>query len=162
MQPLLLIFTHGRDVLKGLEFGGLLSTRDRLLLNNFSCNLHWLTISNVLVNMKTIGYIEFRPSNRFVLLILTLLSCGSITRVAQSKRFKADSTVDIGVRSEKEVDVFDQFAQFLIKSSKNSDEFEKYSSDEVRRTVKKLAAGQETLKNMDGAAHQLRSSFSER
>ena len=112
--------------------------------------------------MKTIGYIEFRPSNRFVLLILTLLSCGSITRVAQSKRFKADSTVDIGVRSEKEVDVFDQFAQFLIKSSKNSDEFEKYSSDEVRRTVKKLAAGQETLKNMDGAAHQLRSSFSER
>lgn len=97
-----------------------------------------------------------------MLLILTLLSCGNIARFAQSKRFKADSIVDIGVRIEYEVDVFDQFAQFLIKSSRKSDEFEKYSSDEVRRTVKKLAAGQETLKNMDGAAHQLKSSFSER
>jgi hypothetical protein len=112
--------------------------------------------------MKSAWCTEMRPSYRFLLLILTFLSCGNIAQVAQSRRFKADSTVDIGVRFEKEVDVFDQFAQFLIKSSKDSDEFEKYSSDEVRRTVKKLAAGQETLKNMDGAAHQLRSSFSER
>ena len=112
--------------------------------------------------MRSIWRFQMTSSNRFLLLLLTLLSCGNIAKVAQSKRFRADSTADVGVRFDENVDVFDQFAQFLIKSSKSSGEFEKYSSDEVRRTVKKLAAGQETLKNMDGAAHQLRSSFSER
>ena len=64
--------------------------------------------------------------------------------------------------TERDGDPFEQFAQFIIRSSKKGSDLDSYSSDEVRRSVKKLAAGQEALKSMDGAAHQLRSTFSER
>ena len=98
---------------------------------------------------------------RLLLIGWTVLSCCSTARVSQLRKGRASSLSKEKV-IDRDDDPFEQFAQFLIRSSKKSGELGSYSSDEVRRTVKKLAAGQEALKSMDGAAHQLRSTFSDR
>ena len=98
---------------------------------------------------------------RLSITVLVSVTCGIMGRVADSKRYGAISFNAKGA-TDRVDDPFEQFASFLIESSKNDDAFDKYSSDEVRRTVKKLSAGQEALKTMDGAAHRLRSSFSDR
>ena len=85
--------------------------------------------------------------------------CFQSAEVKSLKRVRESIVVK---SNERDDDPFEQFAQFIIRSAKKGGEIEKYSSDEVRRSVKKLAAGQEALKSMDGAAHQLRSTFSDR
>jgi hypothetical protein len=90
--------------------------------------------------------------------LLIIMLCSSSAKINQSKLLSSKGSIP----PDREGDPFEQFAQFLIRSSKKGDELGKYSSDEIRRTVKKLAAGQEALKSMDGAAHQLRSTFSDR
>ena len=60
-------------------------------------------------------------------------------------------------------DPFENFAKYLVQSSSGKDknpELNKYDSDRIRRAVKKLAKSQDTLKTVDGAAHQFRSTFS--
>ena len=105
--------------------------------------------------------------------VLIILSCLSAAKVSNLKRSKVSARAVVGGedRSERESDPFEQMAQFLIQCSKKGKgkgkgkakgELDGYSDDEVRRSVKKLAAGQETLKSMDGAAHQLKSTFSDR
>ena len=85
--------------------------------------------------------------------------CFQSAEVKSLKRVRESIVVK---SNERDDDPFEQFAQFIIRSAKKGGEIDKYSSDEVRRSVKKLAAGQEALKSMDGAAHQLRSTFSDR
>ena len=98
---------------------------------------------------------------KLYLTVLLSVTCGTMWRVADSKRY---GTVSLNVKEapDRGNDPFEQFASFLIQSSKSDGAFDKYSNDEVRRSVKKLSAGQEALKTMDGAAHRLRSSFSDR
>ena len=98
---------------------------------------------------------------KLYLTVLLSLTCGTMWRVADSKRY---GTLSLNVKeaSDRVNDPFEQFASFLIQSSNRDGAFDKYSNDEVRRSVKKLSAGQEALKTMDGAAHRLRSSFSDR
>ena len=93
-------------------------------------------------------------------IIFTL--CFQSAKVKCLKRVRESFVISEKLSNERDDDPFDQFAQFIIRSAKKGGEIDKYSSDEVRRSVKKLAAGQETLKSMDGAAHQLRSTFSDR
>ena len=60
-------------------------------------------------------------------------------------------------------DPFENFAKYLVQSSTGKDknpELNKYDLDRIRRAVKKLAKSQDTLKTVDGAAHQFRSTFS--
>ena len=95
------------------------------------------------------------------LTVLISVTYGTMGRVADSKRYGAVS-FDAKGASNRVDDPFEQFASFLIQSSESDGAFDKYSSDEVRRSVKKLSAGQEALKTMDGAAHRLRSTFSDR
>ena len=98
---------------------------------------------------------------RSLLLGLIALSFCCTAKVSRSKLGRS-SPVSIEKTVDRDDDPFEQFAQYLIRSSKKSGDLDSYSSDEVRRTVKKLAAGQEALKSMDGAAHQLRSTFADR
>lgn len=85
-----------------------------------------------------------------------------MAKVTKLTRSRSTATEGIADSQDRSNDPYDQFAQFLIHSAAEGDELENYTADEVRRTVKKLAAGQATLKTMDGAAHQLTSSFSDR
>ena len=98
---------------------------------------------------------------RSLLLGLIALSFCCTAKVSRPKLGRS-SPVSIEKTVDRDDDPFEQFAQYLIRSSKKSGDLDSYSSDEVRRTVKKLAAGQEALKSMDGAAHQLRSTFADR
>lgn len=98
---------------------------------------------------------------KLYLTVLLSVTCGTMWRVADSKRYGTLS-LNIKEASDRVNDPFEKFASFLIQSSESDGAFDKYSNDEVRRSVKKLSAGQEALKTMDGAAHRLRSSFSDR
>jgi hypothetical protein len=73
----------------------------------------------------------------------------------------AENKLPRKVDSNKVKDPFEELARFLVKIGKGS-EYEKYSLDEVRRAIKKLAYGQSALKTMDGAAHNFRAAFSNR
>ena len=75
-----------------------------------------------------------------------------------TKKISTSSSIDRDVN-----DPFENFAKYLMLSSSGKDknlELNKYDSDRIRRAVKKLAKSQDTLKTVDGAAHQLRSTFS--
>jgi hypothetical protein len=90
-----------------------------------------------------------------LILLIFLLLGGNHARTSTSKHVG-------GAASNKPADPFEQFAQFMIQSSKKGGDLDQYNLDEIRRAVKKLAGGQEALKTMDGAAHQLKSTFADR